>query len=200
MEIIGIILTWLVITIIIDTYLMTFPRPVFKKGEYPVEYHIEQKNRIDIQSKYECAAYSTAYVLRHFGINSNSSELYLNFPSKMKSGFVYPKGIRTSLRQNGLKTKYFKGNIKTLKYHISKGNPVIVFIKVGKESNYLHFVPVIGYDEEYLYLAESIGQLANCNGFYYNRKVPIDEFKKLWNIKSLRIPFYSNTFITTFKK
>ncbi len=71
MEIIGIILTWLVITIIIDTYLMTFPRPVFNKREYPVEYHIEQKNRIDIQSKYECAAYSTAYVLRHFGINSN---------------------------------------------------------------------------------------------------------------------------------
>ena len=134
-------------------------------------------------------AFSTAYVLRHFGMKADGKELYTNFPSKVRSGNVYPKGI---------KTNYYKGNINTLKYEVSKGTPVIVFIKVLKDRNNLHFVPVVGYDKEYIYLSESLGHLVNCNddNKSYNRKVPIDEFKKLWNVKNINMLFYSNTYIT----
>ena len=98
-DILRTILIWFGCTIIIDAYLMTLPKPLFKKMEFPSEYLIKQKNRIDIQTKYECAAFSTAFVLRHFDIDADGFELYKKFPSKMRSGCVYPKGIRTYLKQ-----------------------------------------------------------------------------------------------------
>ena len=131
-------------------------------------------------------------------MEAGGETLYTHFPSKTRTGTVYPKGIRTVLRKKGFKTKYYKGTVNTLKYEVSKGTPVIVFIKVEKAQNYLHFAPVVGYDEENFYVADSLKQLENCHdeNNHYNRKVPINEFKKLWNVKNLRIPFYSNTYIT----
>ncbi|MEC1375519.1 cysteine peptidase family C39 domain-containing protein [Heyndrickxia oleronia] len=189
---------WMIISIIINAHLMTLPIPIFRKRDYPTNYLIKRNNRIDLQNNRECAAFSTAYVLRHFGMEADGDELYTNFSSKMKSGNVYPKGIRTVLREKGFKTIYYKGNINSLKYEVSKGIPVIVFIKVHKDRKNLHFVPVVGYDTEYIYLSESLSQLVNCNddNKSYNRKVPINEFGKLWNVKNVNMLFYSNTFIT----
>ena len=67
----------------INGYLMTLPKLDFKKGDFPEKFLIQQKNRIDIQNKYECAAFSTAYVLRHFGQEEDGFEVYANIPSKM---------------------------------------------------------------------------------------------------------------------
>lgn len=198
MIIIKIILIWFILTALNNAYLMTLLKLDLKKRDFPDEYQIKSNNRIDIQSKFQCAAFSTAYILRHFGIEAHGLELYDNFPCKMRSGCVYPKGIRTYLKQKGFKTNYYKGNLETLKQQISKGIPVIVFIKVSKGEKNLHYVPVVGYDKDYLYLAESLGNLVNCSDYSngYNRKVAIDDFKKLWDIKNLQMPFYSNTYIT----
>lgn len=189
---------WFIITTFINAYLMTLPIPILRKRDYPANYLVKRNNRIDIQNKRECAAFSTAYVIRHFGMEADGDELYINFPSKTRSGDVYPKGIRTMLRKKGFKTNYYKGNINTLKYEVSKGTPVIVFIKVKEDLNNLHFVPVVGYDKEYIYLSESLRHLVNCNydNQNYNRKVPVDVFNKLWNIKNIKMPLYSNTYIT----
>ncbi|ETT81041.1 hypothetical protein C176_20049 [Viridibacillus arenosi FSL R5-213] len=188
----------IIISTIINAYLMTLPLPVLRKRDYMANYLIKRNNRIDIQNKRECAAFSTAYVLRHFGMEADGEELYTNFPNKMSSGNVYPKGIRRVLRKKGFKTNYYKGNLNTLKYEVSKGTPVIVFIKVHKDRNNLHFVPVVGYDKEYFYLSESLRHLVNCNddNNSYNRKVPINEFKELWNVKNINMLLYSNTYIT----
>lgn len=176
---------------------MTLPMPVFRKRDYPANYLIQQYNRIDYQKNKECAAFSTAYLLRHYGREDEGEVLYTHFPSKTRAGTVYPKGIRTVLRKKGFKTIYYKGNINTLKYEVSKGSPVIVFIKVQKNSNNLHFVPVVGYDKDYIYLSESLIHLVNCDDEQkgFNRKVPINEFKKLWNVKKIHMLFYSNTYI-----
>ncbi|MFY3790732.1 cysteine peptidase family C39 domain-containing protein [Ureibacillus sp. MALMAid1270] len=196
MVIVNTVILFLIISTIVNAYLMTLPIPVLRKREYPESYFIQQKNRIDFQDKLECAAFSTAYLLRHFGIEAEGEALYKHFPSKTKKGTVYPKGIRTLLREKGFKTHYYKGNIDTLKYEVSKGTPVIVFIKVQEEDHDLHFVPVVGYDEEYIYLSESLRHLVNCEDDQgYNRKVPIPEFKKLWNIKNIHMILYSNTYI-----
>jgi hypothetical protein len=197
MFIVRTIILSIIISTIFNAYLMTLPIPVLRKRDYRVNYLIQQKNRIDFQNNRECAAFSTAYVLRHFGIESKGEELYTNFPSKTRFGNIYPKGIRTVLRKKGFKTNYYKGNINTLKYEVSKGTPVLVFIKVQKDSNNLHFVPVVGYDKEYIYLSESLRHLVNCGDEHksYNRKVPINEFKKLWNVKRIHILLYSNTYI-----
>ena len=198
MIIVRTVILWIIISTIINAYLMTLPIPVLRKRHYPANYLIQQNNRIDFQNNTECAAFSTAYMLRHFGIEAEGKALYTHFPSKTKAGTVYPKGIRSVLRKNGFKTNYYKGNINTLKYEVSKGTPVIVFIKVQKNRHNLHFVPVVGYDEEYIYLAESLSYLVNCDDDHkhYNRKVPINEFKELWNIKRINMLFYSNTYIT----
>lgn len=198
MFIIKTAILWIIISTMINAYLMTLPIPVLRKREYPTNYQIKQNNRIDIQNNRECAGFSTAYVLRHFGIEADGEELYTNFPSKTRSGNVYPKGILTVLRKKGFKTSYYKGTINTLKYEVSKGTPVIVFIKVHKDYHNLHFVPVVGYDEQFVYLSESLRQLVNCNedNYSYNRKVPIKEFKKLWNVKNITMPLFSNTYIT----
>jgi len=197
MFIISQVILWIMISTIINAYLMTLPMPVLRKRDYPSNYLIQKNNRIDFQKNTECAAFSTAYLLRHFGIENQGEALYTNFPSKTRAGTVYPKGIRTVLKTKGYKTNYYKGNINTLKYEVSKGTPVIVFIKVQKDQNSLHFVPVVGYDEKYIYLSESLRYLVNCDDEQkgYNRKVPIYEFKKLWNVKRIHMLFYSNTYI-----
>lgn len=198
MVIVRTVILWIIISITINSYLMTLPIPILRKKAYPANYQIQHNNRIDFQHNTECAAFSTAYLLRHFGIEAAGESLFKDFTSKTKAGNVYPKGIRKMFEKNGFKTNYYKGNIHTLKYEVSKGTPVIVFIKVQKDRNYLHFVPVVGYDTEYIYLAESLKHLVNCEDDCksYNRKVPIHEFKKLWDVKRIHMLPYSNTYIT----
>ena len=87
------------------------------------------------------------------------------------------------------------GTIADLKKEIGNDVPVIVFIKVNRNKNYLHYVPVVGYDEENFYIAESLKELTNANGLLYNCKISIIEFKKLWNTSDLNMPLYKNTYI-----
>ncbi len=121
-------------------------------------------------------------------------------PNKMKNGYVYPKGIQKLLSQYGFQVKYCTGNINTLKNEIVKGNPVIVMIRTYTDKNWLHYVPVVGYDEQYIYIAESLEELVNCDEPYYNRKVAIGEFEKLWNTSMAKMPFYRNTYIAAYKE
>lgn len=180
---------------------MTLPIIDVSKRKYPKKYLIKNVNRIDFQSRYECSAFSTAYLLRHFRIEADGNSVYKEMSCKMKSGTVYPKGIRNFLKRSGFKTHFYKGNINQLKKQISKGIPVIVFIKVNTKQKYRHYVPVIGYDDNYFYISESLEYLANSKEEQrcYNRKVSVEEFKRLWNIKEWYMPFYSNTYITVYK-
>lgn len=117
----------------------------------------------------------------------------------MKDGYVYPKGILKLFPRYGLKVKYCAGNIAALKNEVCKGNPVIVMIRVQVGKNWLHYVPVVGYDKEYIFIAESLGEYVNCNEKYYNRKIAIKEFEKMWNTSMLKMPFYKNTYIVVYK-
>lgn len=191
----GIILLNSIVTIILDIKLLgvfTFKK---SKGQYPSQFMITQENPIDIQKDFECSAYASAYLLRHFGKEASGEAIYKVMPNKMKDGCVYPKGILNFMRTQGFEFKYYRGNIETLKEEVSKGVPVIVFIKVFKNKKWLHYVPVIGYDEENIYIAESLENLINTSSENYNRKVTIKDFKKLWKTNDFRIPFYKYTYI-----
>lgn len=196
---ISIIVYWSIIASMINCTLMGVPIPKFSKKRYLSKFIITQKNRIDIQNNYECSAFSTAYVLRHFGIQTNGEEIYKIIPNKSETGLVYPKGIIKLLTKQGFKATYRIGNIFELKKEVSKGIPVIVFIKAFKDKSYLHFVPVVGYDEESIYIAESLENLININEVYYNRKISITEFKRLWNTSDFKMPLYKYTYITVSK-
>lgn len=114
----------------------------------------------------------------------------------MQDGYVYPKGIVSLLSQYGFSVKYCTGNFSALKNEVSKGNPVIVLIRTHTDKSWLHYVPVVGYDKENVFIAESLNELVNCDESYYNRKVENFEFKKLWNTAALKMPFYRNTYFT----
>lgn len=178
---------------------MGIPIPVFSKKHDTKEFLITQKNYIDIQKKYECSAYATAYVMRHYGIQANGEDLYTIITNKTKNGYVYPKGIVKLFRLHGFKATIRIGNILELKKEISKGIPVIVFIKAYTNKNYLHFTPVVGYDEDNFYIAESLKELINTDEINYNRKITIPEFRKLWNTSSFKMPLYRYTYITICK-
>lgn len=197
--ILGNVGCFLVVTTMVDMKLMG--KLVHKKSkECPKwEFVIKQPNKIDIQTGYQCAAYSVAYLLRHYGIPATGSDIYTRMPDKMKNGCTYPKGIVNILQEYGFHAKYCSGNLKVLENEISKGNPVIVMIRVRKDKNWLHYVPVVGFDEKYIFIAESLSELVNYDGKLYNRRIEKGEFERLWNTSMIRQPLYKNTFFAVQK-
>lgn len=154
----------------------------------PESYMITTGNRIDYQPGLECAAFSSAYLLRHFGEEAAGLALFETFPDKASDGGVMPYGIETFFNDYGGYEADFKcgGTVDEIKALVSGGTPVIVFIHVAEpyESTHnTHYIPVIGYDEDYLYFAESLTEFANCKeetGAAYNRKTDIAKFERLW--------------------
>ena len=133
--------------------------------------------------------------MRHWNISADGNSAYEKMPNKMRGGYVYPKGIFNFLSKNGFKVKYCRGNLNSLKNAVATGNPVIAMIKIRPDKNWLHYVPVVGYDGQNIFIAESLAELSNCNEPRYNRRIPAKEFKKLWNTAMPKMPLYANTFL-----
>ena len=93
---------------------------------------------------------------------------------EMENGYVqFHRGLAW------VKNKH-KISLAALKYEISRGVPVIVGMEIAPGNSLLHFLPIVGYDDEYIYAAESVGIYANEKGDHYNRKIKTDTFKELW--------------------
>lgn len=161
---------------------------------FPSSYMIEQENHFDYQPGLECSAFASAYLLRHYGEEASGLKLFENFPGKISDGSgVYPQGIVTFFSDHGYNAEFTTADsVDDLKMLVSQGDPVIVFIHADEpytNPHYTHYVPVVGYDEDYIYFAESLDYKANCReeeGLRYNRKTPIDEFERLWaNIEGM---------------
>lgn len=161
---------------------------------------IEKENMFDYQPGLECSAFSSSYLLRHYGVDIRGLDLFKTIPDKLADGNgVYPSGIIKEFEQRGFHAELIKDeSIEDLKQEVSKGNPVIVYIHVNVDApsvHNTHYVPIIGYDEEYFYFAESLEDKSNCKdeeGLPYNRKTDIVTFEKLWsNVEGLyEHPYY----------
>lgn len=175
------------------------------RGLPPREYMICRRNRMDTQSGPSCSGYAGAFVLRHLGLQARGEELYQIMPGKMKKGAVHPRGLVKLLNQKLAETplpdgkkyhaQYCCGSLRQLKYEVSLGIPVIVFIKTRPDRRWLHFVPIVGYDEEYVYIAESLESLRNVRALNYNRRISTKEFRRLWNTRMIDMPLIRNTYI-----
>lgn len=160
----------------------------------PKEYMITSENYFDYQHRYECSGYASAYVLRSMGIEAEGVALYESFTDKNADGTLAPGFLWENLRNLGYQSKLLSGTVKDLEYNVSKGTPVIVLIKEKASKPYLHYVPVVGYDENYIYVADSLSYLANeKNQEHYNRKISVNDFKQLWEND---IFFMDNIYIT----
>lgn len=176
----------ILVCILLAAILAKSPPAKEDTGSFPDSYIINKENRFDYQSGLECSAYASAYVLRSYGVEADGIELYKTYPNKVADGSgVYPSGIKTFFKNKDYNIDFFEqGSIEGAKRAISKGVPIIAFIRIEAESRYTHYVPMIGYDEEYFYLAESLPQYANCQdaeGLPYNRKEKIAYFEEIWS-------------------
>ncbi|MGN0230866.1 MAG: C39 family peptidase [Muribaculaceae bacterium] len=190
---------YLVSFTIVDANLMGTATPEFEMSVDVESYIIPESTRIDAQTGFKCSAFSSAYVMRHWGIEAHGDSVYEVMPSKMEGGYVYPKGIVSFLESNGFEVEYHIGNLNALKNEVAEGHPAIVMIKICPEEEWLHYVPVVGYTPDSIFIAESLPELRNAKALTYNRSISTADFKELWNTRSLNMPLYSNTFITAEK-
>lgn len=180
------------IIVLISYYYKSPKRDSIDTSDLPNSYYIQTSNRMDIQHNYECAAFSSAFILRHLGNEADGNELYKKYPRKLYDGTISPKGIIVFFKKRGFDVSYYSGNVYTLKKQLTQGIPVIVFIRVFPDKRYLHFAPVIGYDEEYFYLADSLKHTINCNETLYNRKILISDLEAVWKTW---VPFCKDSYI-----
>lgn len=189
------IFNYLWITTLIDIIVTGFPALRLEKRLEKTAFLIERENHSEVQGASECSAFASAYVYRHFGREAKGMELYEEMPWKFPGGSVSCRGIVKLARKYGFAAGLRAGTLTALKNAVAKGTPVIVLIRSGLGKTTMHFVPVVGYNEEYIFIMDSVRSSRNHRTAYYNRRVPTKEFCKLWNVSMLRQPFYRNLFI-----
>lgn len=196
--IISFLIVW-----VLDGLVIGFAAPGRKNKDKSMvkdSFLLQSKNRIDLQRSTECSGFSSAHVLRSFGIEAEGNEMYAGMPGKLKSGAVLPKNLKKVLKQHGFRVRYEYGSLKSLQEELCKGNRVIVFVKTRLDKPWLHYVPVVGYDEENVFIAESMRSLVNCKEAFYNRKLSKEEFLKFWDTRAWYMPFYKNTYLVIEKQ
>ena len=157
------------------------PKDEADSFDYPPEFFCaDAENRIDYQTDGKCAAYAAAYLLRNFGENADGEELFPEL--KRPFGFTSANSITDVFEQHGYQAKACHGRIDTLKQRLTEGNPIIVFIRIPGDT---HYAVVVGYDEQYIYLADSLEENANASGAQYNRVLTTEDFEAVWKTETL---------------
>ena len=128
--------------------LSPFPTRDFDAINLPKEFNVPTNTGFELQGKNQCAAFSTAFILRNFDRDAEGSEVYSKIPYKIPiSGYVLPKGVLTYIQSQGFNPTIFRGNINSLKTKLVQGNnPVIVL--VGNGLLWQHYMTLVGYDNE----------------------------------------------------
>lgn len=157
------------------------PKDEAESYNYPPEFFCESAgNRIDYQTDGKCAAYAAAYLLRHFGEAADGEELFPEL--KRPFGFVSAKSITDVFEQHGYQAKACHGNIDILKQRLAEGHPIIVFIRIPGDT---HYAVVVGYDEQYIYLVDSLAENVDASDTRYNRVLTTGDFEDVWETGTL---------------
>lgn len=159
---------------------------------YPSEFFCESvANRIDYQTDGKCAAYAAAYLFRHFGEERDGEELFSEL--KRPFGFASVNSITDVFEHHGYRAKAYHGSVDTLKQRLTEGDPIIVFLRIPKDT---HYAVVVGYDEKYVYLADSLEENANASDARYNRALTTEDFESVWKTGT---PLPDNIYIISSK-
>ena len=144
--------------------------------DYPPEFFCKtEENRIDRQKDGKCAAYACAYLLRHMGEDVNGEEVYPEIGRTF--GFVTADSVADVFRRRGYQAKACYGDVDTLKHQLASGYLIIVFVRIPGDT---HYAVVVGYDEQYVYLADSLAENTNVSDARYNRVLTTKEFEDIW--------------------
>jgi len=175
----GILLLCIAITIIILH--ITPPKDKTNETFLPSKYFCETSgNYIDYQTDGKCASFASAYVLRHLGKRVTGCDVAL----KMKRifGFTSPYSIVSLMKKSGYNALAYHGTINTLKAQLINGCPIIVFIRIPRDT---HYAVVVGYDEHNIYLVDSMKENANTKDARYNRIMKTKDFQDVWKTNTI---------------
>ena len=149
--------------------------------DYPPEFFCASAgNRIDYQTDGKCAAYAAAYLLRHFGEEADGEGLFPEL--KRPLGFASASSITDVFERHGHKATAYHGSVDTLKHRLAEGHPIIVFIRIPGDT---HYAVVVGYDEQHIYLADSLAENANASDAQYDRVLTTADFEAVWETGTL---------------
>ena len=89
---------------------ISLPKDDVEVFHYPPEFFCaSSENRIDDQTDGKCAAYAAAYLLRHFGEETEGEELFPEL--KRALGFVPANSITDGLERHGHPAKTCHGSV-----------------------------------------------------------------------------------------
>ena len=163
------------------------PKDNVECGAPPAEYFCDTRgNHIARQTDGKCAAYAAAYVLRHFGQQADGETVYPEIRRTL--GFVPAKSIAAFFEAHGYTAQAYHGDVTSLKQRLTAGVPVIAFVSIPGDT---HYLAVVGYDAQYLYLADSLARTAD-SGAAYNRRLTTAEFEAIWHTTT---PLSDNIYI-----
>ncbi len=173
--------------------LMPVPSRVDSFCLYPESFTLLSQNYFEMQGPNQCSAFSLAFALRHFGMESYGGEIYPRLSHRSRIfGYVLPKGIVSYARSNGFDARVYRGSLDSMKYALSQNNPVIVLI--GDGLKWQHYMTFVGYNKHLseLYFFDP------RRSFSANQAEPSfitlteDEFLRVWRNG---LPIYSNVYI-----
>lgn len=169
----------LVVIVVFFIWSVTPKKDTIDTTDLPDSFMItSEHNFVEYQTGRDCAGYASAYVLRHLGEEIEGRHLYQEMSFKVGKG-VALGGVRKVFADRGYDATSYTGTIETLKKRLTQGIPVVAFVTIGEEG--LHYVAIVGYDEEYIYIADSTGVAKNIyQNNLMNRKVTYEEFETLW--------------------
>jgi len=144
-------------------------------GKTKPEHSIDKPVKIKRQDGPKCSAYASSCLLGYYGREEEPDKLYKEF-LKLPDGSAIPTSVG---RKIGAKI-HTHGKITDLEKMIDAGKPVLVLVFYDEEPDWdnLHYVLVTGYDDENIYIADSLHATGER---YYNRVLKKKTFKKMWN-------------------
>lgn len=164
--------------------MLVAPAEYANSQNHPSSFMITPNPAPDTQNSIECAACSSAYLLRFYGEEANGVKLYNeeDFPCKYEGG-AFPKCFKIFFEEQrkNYTTTYYTGTTDDLKDAVSQGVPVIALLLYNGRS--MHYVPVVGYDESHFYIQNSVEKYRNVSdNKSYNEVLDIAKFDTMWNI------------------
>ena len=69
-----------------------------------------------------------------------------------------------------------------MKQQLANGDPILVFVRIPGDT---HYAVVVGYDEQFIYLADSLEENSGTSDARYNRIFTTEDFKTIWKTGGL---------------
>ncbi len=190
-------------------FLLLFGRaiPSFIKNEKEIRsdsFHLNMNPNLYYRQTYNnCGPYSVMAVVNILTKEEKDPELLSGEMGwRISKNLTFPQGVLDQLHENGIKTKEYilsnkskQGKIEWIKQTLSQGKPIICLIKIH---HVLHYVTLLGYNEDGLMLYDSMQEKSSddqrktivdekCAAG--NRYYTYDDFIQLWDDGGYKIFF-----------